>query len=160
MGEPVFDAERIPVLVDIARGPILDHPIEARGQTFAASFVSMGNPHCVIVRDDDIEELPVRYGPAIENHPLFPAKTNVEFIRIVDRRRLIMRVWERGSGETFACGTGACAAAVTANLKGLVDENCTVELRGGDLEIRWQGINYPVLMTGPAVLAFKGVLSL
>jgi diaminopimelate epimerase len=160
MGEPVFEPKGIPVYLKTTRGPILDHPIEAEGQTFPASIVSMGNPHCVIVRDDDIEELPARYGPALENHPLFPAKTNVEFIRIVNRQRVIMRVWERGSGETFACGTGACAAAVTANLKGLVDGNCTVELRGGDLEISWQGINYPVLMTGPAVLTFKGVLSL
>lgn len=160
MGKPIFEPKEIPVHLETARGPILDHPIEAEGQTFAASIVSMGNPHCVVVRDDHIDDLPARYGPALENHPLFPAKTNVEFIHIVNRQRVIIRVWERGSGETFACGTGACAAAVTANLKGLVDGDCTVNLRGGDLEISWQGINYPVFMTGPAVLAFEGVLSL
>jgi diaminopimelate epimerase len=160
MGEPVFEPKQIPVHIETARGPVLDHPIEAEGATFLASIVSMGNPHCVVVMDDDVDELPARYGPTIETHPLFPAKTNVEFIRILNRQSVIMRVWERGSGETFACGTGACAAAVIANLKGLVDGDCTVKLRGGDLEISWQGINYPVFMTGPTVLVFKGVLSL
>jgi diaminopimelate epimerase len=120
----------------------------------------MGNPHCVIFVSDDPEALPALYGPTIETHPLFPAKTNVEFVRVLDRTHILMRVWERGSGETFACGTGACAAAVAARLKGMADSEATVHLKGGDLLIDWQTPTSPVLMTGPSVLVYSGTISI
>jgi diaminopimelate epimerase len=138
----------------------LDYPLEAAGRTFLATILSMGNPHCVVFTDDNIEELPRRFGPIMENHPLFPARVNVEFIRVLDRESIVMRVWERGSGETWACGTGACAAIVAARLKGLVEEQCLVKLAGGNLDISWKGINYPALMKGTAVLAFKGSITI
>jgi diaminopimelate epimerase len=96
----------------------------------------------------------------IENHPLFPAKTNVEFIRIENRSRIVMRVWERGSGETLACGTGACAAMAAARLKGLVHADCVVELRGGNLDIVWKDHKSPIVMTGLCELTFKGILTI
>jgi diaminopimelate epimerase len=160
MGEPIFTPEKIPVKIDSANVPILDHPVEVEGRMFSASVLSMGNPHCVIVVDDDPELLPKRYGPSIEHHPLFPAKTNVEFIRVIDRTRIVMRVWERGSGETFSCGTGACAAVVTARLKGLVNSSATVELRGGELTIDWKGIEFSVLMTGSSIFVFDGHITI
>lgn len=159
MGEPIFAPDKIPAKIDESTVPILDHPVQAEGRTFAASILSMGNPHCVIVVDGDPETLPKRYGPAIENHPLFPAKTNVEFIRVIDRTRIVMRVWERGCGETFSCGTGACAAAIAANLKGLVNTSATVELLGGELNIDWKGIGFPVIMKGSSILVFNGEIT-
>ena len=160
MGEPIFSPENIPAKIDSTSAPILDHPVEVDGRTFSASVLSMGNPHCVIVVDDDPELLPKRYGAAIEYHPLFPAKTNVEFIRVIDRTRIVMRVWERGSGETFSCGTGACAAAVAAQLKGLVDSSATVELLGGELTIEWKGVGFSVLMTGSSIFVFDGDITI
>jgi diaminopimelate epimerase len=160
MGEPIFSPEKIPAKIDSTSAPILDYPVEVEGRTFSASVLSMGNPHCVIVVDDDPELLPKRYGAAIEYHPLFPAKTNVEFIRVIDRTRIVMRVWERGSGETFSCGTGACAAAVAARLKGLVDSSATVELLGGELTIDWKGIGFSVLMTGSSIFVFDGDITI
>lgn len=160
MGPPVFEPEKIPVNLETDGNPILDYPLETEGKTFAASILSMGNPHCVVLVDGDIEDLPARFGPFIETNSLFPEKTNVEFVRVVDRKRIRMRVWERGSGETFACGTGACACAVVAGLKGLVDTDFTVELLGGDLQMGWKGLNSPVVMTGTAVMSFKGIVTL
>jgi diaminopimelate epimerase len=160
MGPPIFDPQAIPVLLETDGSPILDYPLEAAGRTFLATILSMGNPHCVVFTDDNIEELPRRFGPIMENHPLFPARVNVEFIRVLDRESIVMRVWERGSGETWACGTGACAAMVAARLKGLVEEQCLVKLAGGNLDISWKGINYPALMKGTAVLAFKGSITI
>ena len=160
MGEPIFSPENIPAKIDSTSAPILDYPVEVDGRTFSASVLSMGNPHCVIVVDDDPELLPKRYGAAIEYHPLFPAKTNVEFIRVIDRTRIVMRVWERGSGETFSCGTGACAAAVAARLKGLVNSSATVELLGGELTIEWKGVGFSVLMTGSSIFVFDGDITI
>jgi len=159
MGEPVFDPIRIPVNLPEGSAGVVEHEIEAGDRKFRASILSMGNPHCVIVVDEDLEPLPVRYGPTIENHPLFPAKTNVEFIRVLSQDHIVMRVWERGSGETFSCGTGACASAVAARAKGLVDSTVTVELLGGNLQIYWKGHNNPVVMSGPAVYVFNGSIS-
>ncbi|AFM26379.1 diaminopimelate epimerase [Desulfomonile tiedjei] len=159
MGAPVFDPERIPAAVK-HEPPVIDLPIEAEGRLFHATLVSMGNPHCVIFVDEDPAPLPQRYGPSLEKHALFPAKTNVEFIRVIDRTRLEMRVWERGSGETYSCGTGACAAAVAANLKGLTESSATVELLGGELEIEWKGSSNPVIMTGSAVVVFDGKITI
>lgn len=158
MGEPIFDADRIPVNIEHNGTPAIEHDIQAGDRVFPASILSMGNPHCVIVVDEDLESLLRRYGPTIENLPLFPAKTNVEFIRVMSRSHLVMRVWERGSGETFSCGTGACASAVAAQLKGLVDSRVTVELQGGNLDIDWKGPHNPVLMAGSAVFVFQGAI--
>jgi diaminopimelate epimerase len=160
MGEPIFSPEEIPAKIDPATTPILDHALEVEGRTFSAAILSMGNPHCVIVVDEDPDPLPRLYGPAIETHPLFPAKTNVEFIRIIDRTRIVMRVWERGSGETFSCGTGACAAAVAACLKGLVNSKATVELLGGELIIDWKGHGFSVVMTGSSFFTFNGTITI
>jgi diaminopimelate epimerase len=118
----------------------------------------MGNPHAVIFLDDDVSDFQVeRYGRKIEMHPLFPKRTNVEFVNVVNRHELIMRVWERGSGETLACGTGACATGVASMLKGLTERRVTVKLLGGNLSIDW-GENNHVYMTGPAVEVFEGVI--
>lgn len=160
MGPPIFDPALIPVDLEGTAVPILDHTLEVDGESFSASILSMGNPHCVIVMDRDVEHLPQEFGPQIENHPLFPAKTNVEFIQVTGPDSLVMRVWERGSGETFSCGTGACAAAVAASLKGLVHGEATVSLLGGDLEIAWKGPENGVIMTGPAQTTFTGVVNI
>lgn len=160
MGEPVFDPAKIPVNLPQSSTSVVEHEIEAGDRTFRASILSMGNPHCVIVVEEDLESLPVRYGPTIEKHPLFPAKTNVEFICILSPERIVMRVWERGSGETFSCGTGACASAVAARARGLVGSTVTVQLPGGDLKIDWKGPNNSVLMTGYAVSVFHGHINI
>lgn len=156
MGEPVLDARKIPVDLD---GQVKDYPLTVGGRTFEITCVSMGNPHAVIVIDDlERFEVPF-YGPLIENHPLFPKRTNVEFIQRIDRQHVRMRVWERGAGETMACGTGACAAAVAAHLKGLADRKVSMLLLGGELIIDWKE-NGRVFMTGPAVEVFEGTISL
>jgi diaminopimelate epimerase len=160
MGAPIFDASKIPVNLETDGAPLLDHVIEVGDRRFAAAIVSMGNPHCVIETAEDPEAMARRYGPAIENHQLFPAKTNVEFVKVVNRSRILMRVWERGSGETLACGTGACASAVAARLKGQVEEEMVVELAGGDLVIVWNGPPFPVYMTGPATMCYEGRLTI
>lgn len=160
MGGPIFDPPLIPVDVRTDSVPVVDYRIEARGQAFDATILSMGNPHCVIFVPDDPEALPALYGPTIETHPLFPAKTNVEFVRVLDRSHILMRVWERGSGETFACGTGACASAVAARLKAMVDTEVTVHLKGGDLRVDWQSLTSSVLMSGPSVLVYDGTINI
>jgi len=117
--------------------------------------VSMGNPHCVVVVDELTDALVCGIGPGLETHPFFPARTNVEFVRVADRRTIEMRVWERGSGETLACGTGACAAAVACALSGLTEHRVTVRLKGGALAIEWTDDDH-VSMTGPATHVFDG----
>ena len=159
MAAPIFEPAKIPANVE-ADYPVIDYPIESQGCLFHGTLVSMGNPHCVIFVDNDPDSFPRQYGPDIEKHPLFPFKTNVEFIRVLDRKHIAMRVWERGSGETFSCGTGACAAAVAANLKGFVDSSCIVQLLGGDLDIEWKGDTFPVIMTGSAVTVFEGSITI
>jgi diaminopimelate epimerase len=160
MGKPVFQPELIPAAVKPDKVPVTDQPVYSADRQFTATLISMGNPHCVIILDEDVERLPRLYGPDIEINPLFPAKTNVEFVRVADRGSIIMRVWERGSGETFSCGTGACASAVAAIMKGLVQTPVRVELLGGTLEVAWGGPDSPALMTGPAQTAFSGVISI
>ncbi|MFA5353778.1 MAG: diaminopimelate epimerase [Thermodesulfovibrionales bacterium] len=168
MGEPVFEPEKIPVdLGEKAEGrrqkteeKIIDYPLQIEDREFLLTCVSMGNPHAVIFLDEAIEEFPVtRYGPFIENHPIFPKRTNVEFVNVKARDELSMRVWERGSGETMACGTGASATGVTAMLKGLTDRRVTIHLLGGDLIIEWSAEDNHVSMTGPAVEVFEGKIS-
>jgi diaminopimelate epimerase len=155
MGEPVFDKKNIPVAVS-GDMPLLDYPLNVMGRDFGVTCISMGNPHAVIFPEEDVSLVPLeKYGAAIETHPLFPRRTNVEFINVNSREELTMRVWERGAGETLACGTGACAAAVAAMIKGLTERRVIVHLGGGDLEIQWAADNH-VYMTGPAVEVFEG----
>ena len=155
MGEPIFEGKYIPVNLS---GRIIKYPLNIEGMGFNITCVSMGNPHCVIFADD-IDNFPVaKYGPLIENHPLFPKRTNVEFIQVINKKRIKMRVWERGSGETLACGTGACAALVAANLNGLAERKVVIHLAGGDLKIEWSEKDNHVYMTGPAVEVFEGVV--
>ncbi len=161
MGMPIFEAEKIPVNINKTEkeiSPIIDYPLRILDRDFRMTCLSMGNPHAVIVLSEDISDFPVSlYGPEIEKHPIFPKKTNVEFINIKNKRELAMRVWERGAGETLACGTGASAAAVAAMLKGLVGRATVVHLLGGDLHIEWADNNH-VYMTGSAEAVFEGTI--
>jgi diaminopimelate epimerase len=153
MGEPVLDGRRIPVA---AEGRVVGKPLVVDGVPYAVTCVSMGNPHCVVLVDD-VEGLQLaEIGPRFEHHPFFPKRVNTEFVRVIGRHELRMRVWERGSGETAACGTGACASLVAAVLNGKSDRRATVHLNGGDLDIEWQGTDNHVLMTGPAEEVFSG----
>ncbi len=166
MGGPIFEPERIPVNIlkskvrsqkSKKRKLIIDYPLQIGDIEFYISCVSMGNPHAIIVVDD-VSNFPVPYyGPLIENHQLFPRKTNVEFIEVLNTSEIKMRVWERGSGETMACGTGASAAAVASNIKGLTGKKVVVHLLGGDLFIEWASDNH-VYMTGPAMEVFEGII--
>ena len=157
MGMPVFEPQLIPVNIQEA-GPLVDYPLTIDGREFRLTFVSMGNPHAVIFLDEDVSEFPVEiYGPKIEHHSLFPKRTNVEFVNVISRNELRMRVWERGSGETLACGTGATATGVAAMIKTLADKEVTVRLLGGELLIEWTG-NSHAYMTGSANEVFEGVI--
>ena len=165
MGEPILEGRQVPVAAD---GHVIDYPLEVGGRMERITAVSMGNPHCVVfVKDESVFKLDVfefaRLGRQFENHPFFPKRVNTEFILPLSRDRLRMRVWERGSGETLACGTGACASLVAAVLTGQADRQATVELRGGNLEIEWRGngdgANH-VFMTGEAIEVFSGRVEL
>lgn len=157
MGEPILEPTLIPV--EVAEEPVLEYPINIDGKEWKISCVSMGNPHAVVftknIKDLDLTSI----GPKFEKHPLFPRKTNTEFIEILDRNTLNMRVWERGAGETLACGTGACAAAVAAVLNNYCDRDITIHLLGGDLNMKWNKENNHVYMTGEAVTVFEGELT-
>ena len=154
MGEPILEAAEIPVALD--HSPVVDALIEVCGKEYRMTCVSMGNPHAVVfVEDTDAFPLE-QIGPHFENHVLFPRRTNTEFVQIVNRSYVKMRVWERGSGETLACGTGCCATAVACVLNGLTDEKVTVEVLGGKLEIEWDRERNLVWMTGPATTVFRG----
>ena len=154
MGEPILAGPRIPVA--LAGEPIRGAKITVDGRTLPFTAVSMGNPHAVFFVPEITDELVLGLGPKIEVHPLFPRKINVEFVRPRSRTEIDMRVWERGSGETMACGTGACAVAVAAVLNDLTERQVTIHLRGGDLEIEWRASDNRVFMTGPATIAFTG----
>lgn len=159
MGAPCLVAEQIPVAANVER--VIDEPIEVDGRTYQMTAVSMGNPHCVIFMEEDVRELDLAaIGPLFENHPHFPKRINTEFVNVVDASTLRMRVWERGSGETLACGTGSCATAVAAILNEKTGHEVTVQLLGGELEISWAGGKAPVYMTGPAVTVFDGEIEL
>lgn len=154
MGSPELNPRLIPV--DLPGEMVLDHRIAAAGHTYQITCVSMGNPHAVIfVEDPDIVNLPA-IGPAIENHSLFPQRTNVEFVKVIRRDLIQMRVWERGSGETMACGTGACASLVASVLRGRADRGATVKLLGGDLMVEWSAEDNHVYQEGPAEFVFDG----
>ncbi len=159
MGEPVFEPAKVPVKVRGKR-KVKDEVLRIDDDSFRMSAVSMGNPHCVIpVENVDAVPLAV-IGPRIEHHPCFPRRTNVEFVQVLSRARLKVRVWERGAGATLACGTGACAAAVGMMDLGRAGRRVTVTLPGGDLEIKWDQKTNHVWMTGPAVEVFNGTINL
>ncbi len=154
MGAPIVDPERIPVR---AAGPMVTNlPIAAGDRTYLGTCVSMGNPHCVVFLSDLGGLDLARLGPEFEHHELFPKGVNTEFIQVLTRGELKMRVWERGSGETAACGTGACAAAVAGVLTDRSDRKVTIHLLGGDLEIEWREGDGHVTMRGEAVEVFEG----
>ncbi len=157
MGEPVLEGSLIPTKLE---GRVTDYPLEVKDRKFLITCVSMGNPHAVIFVDNVLDFPIIRYGPAIENNPLFPKRTNVEFIQIMNRTEFRMRVWERGAGETMACGTGASASMVAAVIKGLIERKVTVHLKGGDLLIEWSEADNRVYMTGPAEEVFEGEIKI
>lgn len=160
MGAPIFDPQLIPADIKDRNAPILDFPVEVAHHKFYCNLVSMGNPHCVIFAEDNLDYLTRTYGPLLETHPVFPAKTNVEFCKVLGPNRLLMRVWERGSGETFSCGTGACATAVASALKGFTKGETTVELLGGPLSVLWKGNNNSVIMTGKSETVYVGNINI
>ena len=158
MGKPELEADLIPIISE--REQVIDEPIEVDEKEYHMTGVSMGNPHAVIYVDDvkglDLEKI----GPKFENHERFPKRINTEFVHCIDRQTVEMRVWERGSGETLACGTGACAVAVSSILNNLTDTRVTVKLLGGDLQIEWDREKDRVFMTGPATVVFDGVIDI
>ena len=155
MGSPVLRPEDIPVRCEGERA--VDVPVTVDGTEYRMTCVSMGNPHAVVFVDD-VKTFPLEtVGPKFENHEVFPNRVNTEFVRAIDRKTAEMRVWERGSGETLACGTGACAVAVACALNGLGEDEMRVKLLGGDLLIQWDRENDKVYMTGPAETVFDGV---
>ena len=158
MGQPILEADQIPVRAD--HSPVINVPIEVQGKEYRMTCVSMGNPHAVVFVDST-EDFPLeQVGPYFENHPCFPNRTNTEFVQVIDRGRVRMRVWERGPGETLACGTGCCATAVACVLNGLTDNAITVEVLGGALQIEWDRDNDLVWMTGPATVVFSGEIEI
>lgn len=158
MGNPELVPANIPIVADGDR--VIDEPINVNGTEYRMTGVSMGNPHAVVYVEDvkglDIEKI----GPAFENHERFPNRVNTEFVKVLDQNTVEMRVWERGSGETMACGTGACAVAVACILNGLTEDKVTVKLLGGDLQIEWDKEADKVYMTGPAEVSFDGEINL
>ena len=157
MGAPRFEPTDIPIKAS-ARLPL--YSLELDDQTIEFSAVSMGNPHAVLLVDD-VDTAPViELGTRLERHPMFPERANIGFLQVISRHEVRVRVFERGSGETIACGSGACAAVVAGIQRGLLDANVTVRLTGGTLNIAWEGENQPVMMTGPAETTFEGRISL
>ncbi len=153
MGIPILDPKQIPF---IAERQALSYSLQVNDQTVEIGAVSMGNPHAVL-KVSDVDTAPVStWGPVIEQHPNFPKKVNVGFMEVVDRRHIRLRVYERGAGETLACGSGACAAVVVGQLQALLDAPVTVDLAGGRLTIQWQGPGHPVWMSGPTQTVYTG----
>lgn len=168
MGAPILEAEKIPVSVSAfdAAGAlagssrIVGEGLTVDGRKHDVTCVSMGNPHCIVCVDD-VDGLKIeQIGPSFEHHPAFPDRVNTEFIKVLNKNTVQMRVWERGSGETWACGTGACAVAVACILNGWTERKVTVKLRGGDLGIEWDKEKNTVFMTGPATVVFDGEINL
>ncbi|MDD5952260.1 MAG: diaminopimelate epimerase [Oscillospiraceae bacterium] len=154
MGEPELVPQKIPVVFD--GDTMIDQPVTAGETTVSVTCVSMGNPHCVQFVEDTKTAPVTTLGPVLEHHPIFPERANIEFIQVVSRQEIHMRVWERGSGETFACGTGACASVVACVLNGKTDRNVKVHLLGGDLQIFWDPSSNHVFMEGPAAFICDG----
>jgi diaminopimelate epimerase len=159
MGAPILTPAQIPVQWTGDR--LVDQPVELAGKQVSITAVSMGNPHCVVFLEESVADLDLpKLGPVFEHNPMFPERTNTEFIHVVDDHTLQMRVWERGAGETLACGTGACAALVAGVLCGKCARAATLQLLGGDLEIQWDEATDHVFMTGPANFVFDGEITL
>lgn len=159
MGSPVLEAAEIPVVA--SQSPVVDTPIAVDGREYRMTCVSMGNPHAIVYVDEMIDdETMAKIGPLFEHHERFPRRVNTEFVKVLDRERVQMRVWERGTGETLACGTGACAVTVASILNGLTEDGITVELLGGNLEIFWDREENVVYMTGPATTVFEGEIEI
>ena len=158
MGEPILTPDEIPVVADGDR--VVDEPIVVDDKEWRMTCVSMGNPHAVVFVDDVAHFELEKYGPLFENHVRFPKRTNTEFVQIISRNEAIMRVWERGSAETWACGTGTCATVMACILNGLTDNDVLVHLRGGDLRIVSDEKSNHVFMTGPATEVFEGEIQL
>lgn len=158
MGEPILTPDEIPVVADGDR--VVDEPIVVDDKEWRMTCVSMGNPHAVVFVDDVAHFELEKYGPLFENHVRFPKRTNTEFVQIISRNETIMRVWERGSAETWACGTGTCATVMACILNGLTDNDVLVHLRGGDLRIVYDEKSNHVFMTGPATEVFEGEIQL
>lgn len=156
MGEPILEAEKIPVIS--TEKPVKNLELEAEGKKFKFTCVSMGNPHAITIVENTKEFDVEKYGKILEIDKAFPKKANIEFAQIIDKNNIKMRVWERGAGETLACGTGSCATAVACNLNGLTDRNVNIELLGGTLNIEWNEKDNHIYMTGPAVTVFDGEL--
>lgn len=156
MGKPFLTAAEIPTTLGDRDRKVINEPLEVAGKIWNVTTVSMGNPHCMTFVDQ-VDSIPLaEIGVLFEHHPVFPKRTNTEFVEVVNRGYVKMRVWERGAGATLACGTGACATVVAGVLNNLCDRNCTVNLPGGDLQINWSAENDHILMTGPAKLVFTG----
>ncbi len=159
MGEAVLDTRKIPVTYP--EDTMIGQPLEVKGKIYNATCISTGNPHCVIFCDNDIKKMDIeKLGPSFERHPLFPKRINTEFVNILDRSHIAMRVYERGSGETLACGTGACASAVASFLNGFTDEKVEVRLLGGTLFIEYDEKTKKIYMTGPATEVFSGEMDI
>jgi diaminopimelate epimerase len=159
MGEPILAPAQVPTTLQSAKGaaePVVDEPLVVNGREMLVTCVSMGNPHCVVFVDEVNDDWVLGVGPKVEVDAHFPKRVNVEFVEILGRGELRQRTWERGSGETFACGTGACAVCVAGVLTGRTDRNVTIHLLGGDLSIEWNEANNRVYMTGPAAEVFSG----
>jgi len=154
MGEPILESKLVPVACE--EKSALNLPLKVNGRDYHFTAVSMGNPHCVIFTPEITAKMVLEDGPAIEINPLFPRRTNVEFVQVKSTNELIMRVWERGSGETMACGTGACAVLVAATLNGYVNATANIYLTGGELKVEWDRNSNHVFMTGPAIEVFEG----
>ena len=155
MGEPILEPEKIPVISN--ENPVKNLKLEVEDKDFTFTCVSMGNPHAVTFIKEDVNKFDIcKYGAKLEANKAFPKKANIEFINVIDDKTLKMRVWERGAGETLACGTGACAVTVAAILNGYTERTVTVHLLGGDLKIEWKKNDNHVYMTGPATTVFEG----
>lgn len=167
MGEPELIPAQVPVKASVLgwaddrREAIVAEPLEIKGRSYDITCVSMGNPHCITFIEEDVRDFPLEaVGPLFEKHELFPERVNTEFINVIDKDHLRMRVWERGSGETLACGTGACAVAVASYLNGFTGRSVDIELLGGHLEVVYDEKTNHVFMTGPATEVFSGEIDL
>jgi len=154
MGAPVLKAAEVPVISTMEQS--VDEPVFVNGKEYRMTCVSMGNPHAVVFMDHVADLDIAALGPFFENHEVFPNRTNTEFVEVVDRNHVIMRVWERGTGETLACGTGCCATVVACVLNGLTENDVRVKVLGGEIEVEWDREKNLVYMTGPAVTVFEG----
>lgn len=158
MGEPVLDTEKIPALFDASK--CIDQTLEVDGKKYQVTLVSMGNPHCVVFCDSPEKLDLTKIGPMFEHHKIFPDRINTEFVEVKDRKNIIMRVWERGAGETMACGTGACATAVASYLCGYSDDEVIIHLTGGDLMIKYDRDKNHVYLSGEATFVFDGEIDM